>query len=335
MWATASFYLARLLDFLHSMTGSYGLAIILLTVLARLLIYPLSQKQLSSMAAMQRIQPQMKVLQEKYKNNKELLNAEVMRLYRENRVNPMAGCLPLLIQLPIMILLFQTLRNVEYVHSDPTFAGLTLNATFLQRMGQALSLVAEPGTELGLTDVMNGVMANPGGLANLGIYLPTLIFIIAVAFLTWLQQRLSGSANNPQMATMNIVMPIFMVFICLSMPGGVLLYWGTSTLIGIAQQWFIVRRTKAKMAEKPALYKSKPTAGKEAEEFVPAVPREQKPSTARSSDDEDDEYDDEYDDDEYEDDDEYYDDDEYEDEYEDEEDEADGKKDDKKKGSGR
>jgi YidC/Oxa1 family membrane protein insertase len=79
------------LEFFHTVTGSYGMAIILLTVVVRMLLYPLSQKQMTSMSRMQKLQPRMKALQEKYADNKEKLNEEMMRLYRENNVNPMAG----------------------------------------------------------------------------------------------------------------------------------------------------------------------------------------------------------------------------------------------------
>lgn len=293
------------LEFFQRVTGSYGIAIILLTVVVRVLLYPLSQKQMNSMASMQKIQPRLKVLQEKYANDKQKLNEEMMRLYKEHNVNPMAGCLPLLVQLPIMILLFRVLMNYEV--ADSVFFGINLEKSLLIGMGQAFSILPDETGRIGMFTILSAIMENPAGLANVQYYLPTLISIVFITFLTWFQQKISGSANNPQMATMNVIMPFMMAIICLSLPGGVLVYWGTSSLIGIAQQWLVIKRTKEKIAEKPVLYKNKPVPGQQAGRQLADVARD----------------DDEYEDDEYEDDDEYDDDDEY--EYYDDDDEDDGK----------
>lgn len=305
LWDGAKDLLIRLLEALHGFTGSYGIAIILLTILVRLLLYPLSQKQMTSMSAMQKIQPRIKVLNEKFGNDKKKLNEEMMRLYRENHVNPAAGCLPLLIQIPIMILLYRVLLDYNEVNAvSVPFLGIDLSSNLLTSLGTALDVLPPDGSPVGFTAVLSGIASNPGGLANVGLYLSSLLIIIAITFLTWFQQKLSGSGNNPQMATMNIVMPFFMAFICISLPGGILVYWFTSTLIGVLQQWIIMRKTKVEMAEKPVLYKNKPVQGQE-NERVTIAPRSDK--------DDDDEY--EYYD---EDDEEYEDDDEYEYVYEDE-----------------
>ncbi len=298
IWASAGDFLLSILELFQRVTGSYGVAIILLTILVRLLLYPLSHKQMTSMSAMQKIQPRLKVLQEKYANDKQKLNEEMMRLYKENNVNPMAGCLPLLVQLPIMILLFRVL--MDYDVADASFFGIHLENTLLYGMGQALSILPADGAPLGIFAVLSGIAANPAGLVNVQYYLPTLLFVLFIAFLTWFQQKMSGAGNNPQMATMNTIMPFFMVFICLSLPGGVLIYWGTSSLIGIAQQWVVMRRTKAEIAEKPVLYKNKPVSGQTPQQFAAKGQKEEE-----EDDDEWEYYDD---DDEYEDDDDYEDD---------------------------
>lgn len=307
IWDLGKVFLLNILEFFHGITGgSYGLAIIFLTIAVRMLLYPLSQKQMTSMAAMQKIQPKLKIIQEKYANDKPKLNEEMMRLYRENNVNPLAGCFPLLIQFPIMILLFQVL--MQYNVADATFLGIQLEKSVVYGIGQALSILPEdPSQQLGIMAALSGIAENPAGLANIQYYLPSAIFTIFICFLTWYQQKISGAANNPQMASMNIIMPFFMGFICLRLPGGVLLYWGTSSLIGIAQQFFVIRKTKKEIDAKPVLHRNKPVPGKEPTDIYAAksAPR----------DDDEDEYED-YDD-EYYDDDEY-DDDEY-DEYEEEE----------------
>lgn len=308
LWAAGGDLLLGILNFFQNITGSYGLAIILLTIVVRLLMYPLSHKQMVSMTQMQKIQPRLKVIQEKYANDKQLLQKKMMELYKEYKVNPLSGCLPLLVQLPIMILLFRVLMS--YNVGNNSFIGLPLEKSVLVSLAQAVSVPVVDG-KVGFFAVLNGIVSNPGGLAHVELYLVSLLFTIFICFLTWFQQKISGAGNNPQMATMNTVMPIMMGFICLSLPGGVLLYWGTSSLIGIAQQWIVMKRTKVEIAtNKPVLYKNKPIPGKPAPEVV-----------ADESDyDEDEEYDDE----EY--DDEEYDDDDYEDEEEDEKNKEDGKR---------
>ena len=105
--------------------------------------------------------------------------------------------------------------------------------------------------------VLSAVLTNPAGLSHVSFYLGNLILLIGISVLTWAQQKLSGG-NNPQMAMMNTIMPFFMAFICLSMPGGVMLYWGLSSLIGVGQQYFVMKKTSEQLAVKPTLHKNKP-----------------------------------------------------------------------------
>ena len=288
IWAAGKALMLSILVFFQNITGSYGLAIILLTITIRLLLYPLSKKQMVSMAQMQKIQPRLKVLQDKYANDKEKLNQEMMKLYKDNNVNPLAGCFPLIPQMFVMILLFQVLMANQVANS--TFLWVPLENNLLTGMAKALSVMPKDASPVGFFTILNGIAANPAGLANVQFYMATLILILTICFLTWFQQKMSGAANNPQMATMNTIMPFFMGFICLSLPGGVLLYWGVSTLIGIAQQWLVIGKAKEEAAIKPVLYKNKPVPG-------------QKNQPEEYDDDDDD------DDEEYDDDDDYYDDD--------------------------
>lgn len=263
MWAAATDYLARFLQLLHDyLGGSWGWAVIALTVIIRLILHPLNNKQLVSMQKMQKLQPRLKVLQEKYANDKETLSRETMNLYKENKVNPAAGCLPLLVQLPILILLFNVLTKNDYGTSS--FLGVTLNGSVESTLAAAVGSVLKPA-EIGFTSVAKAIFANPAGLVHVGVYLPNLILLLAIVFVTWYQQKMSGT-GNPQMATMNIFMPIFMGFICLGMPGGVMLYWGLSSFIGVAQQWWVIR--KIDKEEPPVLLKDKPRSDKPAEPLV-------------------------------------------------------------------
>lgn len=211
-----------------------------------------------SMQQMQKIQPRLKVIQEKYGNDKEKMNQETMRLYKENKVNPAAGCLPLLVQLPILILLFNVLRTYDF--ADTSFFGVLLGSSTTAGLAQAVGVPVDPTTgTYGIMAVLTGIMSNPGGLSNIGLYGGNLLLLIAISFLTWAQQKLSGN-SNPQLEMMNTIMPFFMGFICLSMPGGVMLYWGLSSLMGVVQQYFVMKKTKEELKIKPNLHKNKPVA---------------------------------------------------------------------------
>lgn len=257
IWSGASGLLLNILQFFYGLTNSFGLSIVLLTIAVRVVLYPLNQKQMTSMQQMQKIQPRLKVLQEKYANDKEKLNQETMRLYKENKVNPAAGCLPLVVQLPILILLFNVLRTFDF--SGTSFLGVLLGSSTTAGLAQAVGVAADPTGNYGVMSVITGILQNPSGLSNVGLYIGNLVLLIGISFLTWAQQKLS-SGSNPQMAMMNTVMPFFMAFICLSMPGGVMLYWGLSSLIGVVQQYFVMTKTKQELEVKPALHKNKPSS---------------------------------------------------------------------------
>ena len=133
--------------------------------------------------------------------------------------------------------------------------GVSLAGSVLSTMAAALGISAE---KVGITMVLSAIASNPVGLLNVSVYAGNLLLLIGITVLTWLQQKFSGSTGNPQMAFMSWFMPLFLAFICLSLPGGVLLYWGVSSLIGVAQQWWVQRTVKVQLQEKTVLYKNKP-----------------------------------------------------------------------------
>ena len=274
MWDTISNWVARLLEYLYFLTGSWGIAIILFTLLIRLVTHPLNKKQIDGMQKMQRLQPQVRLLQEKYKDDKEAMSKETMQLYRDNKVNPMSGCLPLLIQLPIFILLYRVLNNLVSTEDFyATFLGIDLGGSVYSTVIEACAATTKglteeviadliflkgmSSTKLGITNVGYAVLNNPAGLLNIGYYLANTLLLLMNGALMWLQQKFTSS-GNPQMNTMMILMPILITFICLGLPGGVLLYWGVSSLLAVAQQAYTSKRTKLEMKDKPALYKDKP-----------------------------------------------------------------------------
>ena len=267
MWQAASDYLYKFLQFLHGVIGNWGLTIIALTVIVRVVLHPLNAKQMRSMQQMQRLQPRLKVLQEKYGDDRDALSRETMALYKENHVNPASGCLPLLIQLPILILLFNVLRKTSF--GGASFLGIPLEGTVLSTIAEAVGHSSEAATPMGIgfMEAFRAAAANPSGLLSLA-YVPILVLLLIIVGLTFFQQKMT-SQGNPQMATMNIFMPIFMGFICLSMPGGLLIYWGMSSLFAVGQQVYSVKSVSKE--EKPVLYKEKPREGGEAKkaDFAP------------------------------------------------------------------
>jgi YidC/Oxa1 family membrane protein insertase len=237
----------QVLVFLYGFTHNYGLAIILLTIIIRVLMYPLMQKQMTSMMETQRIQPLMKEIQTKYKNDKEKMNQELMRLYKEHNVNPMGGCLPLLIQMPILILFFQVLREFKYL--DPLTEKVAGGFLWIQNevlyQGEMVAGLAAP-------DKLFGSISFSGTEYFIGI-LP-----ILVGASMYIQQKLTtpavpdssnnSSSSNPAASTqkmMTTIMPLMIGFISFTLPSGLSLYWVTSTVFGIGQQLLINKKKEA------------------------------------------------------------------------------------------
>jgi len=246
MWSSLSNLMAQVLTLLYGITHNYGTAIIVLTIIIRVVLYPLMQKQMVSMREMQKIQPLMKAIQDKYKNDKERLNKELMALYKVHKVNPMSGCLPLIIQMPILILLFQTLRKFEYkIPNTEIIAG-----GFLWIADKVEILVDN-------VPVIVAGLAAPEQLVHLpgnGIFgiqaLGVMPFLIAGSM--WYQQKMTtagsgatgGTAEQTQ-KMMGITMPLLIGFMSFSLPSGLTIYWFFSTLLGIGQQYLINKKIPA------------------------------------------------------------------------------------------
>lgn len=215
----------KLLGMIYAIVADYGVSIILFTIFVKLLLMPLSIAQIKSTKNMSKIQPEVKKLQEKYKNDKETLNIKTMELYKEYKINPLAGCLPLLIQLPIIFGLFAALRDpVKYVFAgDAVAASAALNKGFLWI------------TDLGAPDFLGPMLGiNEGIMAAL----PGILPIIAAAT-TYLQMHASGSGtqDNPTMKSMVYTMPLMILFMGRTLASGLMLYWIVGNIIQIGQQY--------------------------------------------------------------------------------------------------
>jgi len=220
MWRWLCYPLVWVLNFFNNLIPNYGIAIILLTILVRLLFWPLTHKSTVGMKKMQELQPKMKEIQAKFKDNPQRLQQETWALYREAKVNPMSSCLPMLIQIPVFIALFNVLRS-------------------------AVELRYAPFLWIGDLSEPEGLFASWFPFGGLNI-LP-----ILMAVSTGLQSAFTPSAGDKnQQKMMMIFMPLMMLFMFYSFPSALSLYWFLSNLFSIVQMWIIRRQTAAKAPAK-------------------------------------------------------------------------------------
>ena len=208
------------MEVVHRVIPNYGLIIIIFSVLTKLMFYPLTKTSTESMKKMQGLQPKLKALQEKYKGDKEKLNQATMQLYREEKVNPMSGCLPLLVQSPVFIALYQALNHTISLRGQPF--GLWI-------------------TDLSQPDAITQL---PFSLPVLGSDLNVLPILMSVAM--YFQTKLTPTSGaGGQMAAMNTMMPLIMIFIFYNMPSGLVLYWLVNTILQGYQTWQIHKTAPA------------------------------------------------------------------------------------------
>jgi len=237
--------LGQTLAFFYALIPNYGVAIILLTLVVSLLLFPLTLKQTRSMKAMQEIQPEVKRIQKEYKDNREEMQKQLMGLYQERGVNPAAGCLPLLLQMPIWFALFSVLRVGV---ADGKLTGEAIPA------GSALakSLIADRTGFLGMDLLISPSTAATDGIVGAIPYIILVLIVVAAGFYQQLQTT-RRNANSPQqseqpagMQTALKIMPIFFGFISWGFPTGLVVYFATSNLFRIAQQSVILGLDKDK-----------------------------------------------------------------------------------------
>lgn len=204
------------LDKLYSVIPNYGLAIIVLTILVRICTAPLMAKQMRSAERMRALQPRMKELQERYKDDRQKQSEETMKLYREEKVNPIAGCLPLLLQFPVLIGLFYALRSSIGLRHAPF-------ALWITDLSQPATLFVLPGLDF-----------------------PIRLLPLIMGGSMFVQQKMTPMTGmDPTQAKMMLIMmPVMMLFISYTFPSGLVLYWTVSNLLGIAQQYWIRSKTQ-------------------------------------------------------------------------------------------
>lgn len=262
--------------------SAYAIAIIITTIIFKLILLPLTLKQTRSMKEMQNIQPKIKEIQEKYKNDKQKLNQKTMELYKEHNVNPFGGCLPLLIQFPIIIAFFKLLRepykfmfggnpdNIEAIKEAATYYYQSVNKGFLwiKDLGygegfigkgeQVIEIMKDVSITVndGFAGLVNGIKLLGESAVNIPFFGPMLIAIPILALLagytTYLTTKMTSAGQNVSDAqaqatqnTMTKVMPIMIFFFALNFPAGLTLYWIIGNLFQLAQQYFINRSNDA------------------------------------------------------------------------------------------
>lgn len=199
-----------LLDLLHGFAGNWGVAIILLTVLVKAVLYPLSAASYRSMANMRRVGPQMKRLQERYADDRQKLSAEMMALYKKEKVNPLGGCLPMLLPMPIFIALYWVLFESVELRQAPFIFWIK---------------------DLSLMD-------------------PYFVLPLLMGASMYIQQQLSPAVGDPMQVKMMKLMPIMFTVLFLFFPAGLVLYWLVNNVLGVAQQWFVMKQVDDAQAAK-------------------------------------------------------------------------------------
>ena len=210
-----------LLNWLFHQIGNFGVAIICLTLIVRGLMFPIAQKQFQSMAAMRKLQPKMKAIQERYKDDKPKLQQEMMKLYQQEKINPAAGCLPILLQIPIFYALYKVLLvSVEMRHQPFALWIKDLSAP-------------DPLTPVNLFGLLDFV---PPSFLAIGV-LPILLGVTM-----WLQFKLNPAPMDPTQQQIFAIMPWIMMFVMAPFASGLQLYWVTSNVLTILQQWWLYKK---------------------------------------------------------------------------------------------
>jgi YidC/Oxa1 family membrane protein insertase len=202
--------LFHLLNWLHGFVGNWGGAIILLTVLVKAVLYPLSAASYRSMANMRRVGPQMKRLQERYADDRQKLSAEMMALYKKEKVNPLGGCLPMLLPMPIFIALYWVLFESVELRQAPFILWIH---------------------DLSLMD-------------------PYFVLPLLMGASMYVQQLLSPAVGDPMQMKVMKLMPIMFTVLFLFFPAGLVLYWLVNNVLGVAQQWYVMKQVENAQAAK-------------------------------------------------------------------------------------
>lgn len=230
MWNAFREGIFQILLWIQSYVGDWGLAIIVLTVLIRMLLWPLTAKQVKATYELQKVTPEIKKIQDKYADDKEKQQEELMKFYAEHKVNPFSSCLPMILQMPIFMALYQVLGPVT------AKAAKSMSEAALAKinLGAYLKLHGDTGSFFG---IIPDLTHSPATIFKTGNFVDLIPYVILVAIFglsIWLPQAMMPGEKSQKM--IGLYMAVFMLFIGWSAPAGVLLYWDVSSILGIGQQ---------------------------------------------------------------------------------------------------
>lgn len=209
------------LDAINHMVGNFGVAIIILTVIVKILFYPLANSSYVSMTKMKKVQPEMKELQERYKDDRAKQQQEIMALYRREKVNPLMGCLPLLLQIPIFFSLYKVLYVTIEMRQAPFFGWIEDLAA------------ADPTTIFNLFGLLP---------YSVPTWLHIGVWPLIMGLTMWFQMKMSPPSTDPTQRQMMVIMPPLFTYLMASFPAGLVIYWTLNNVLSIAQQYMIMRR---------------------------------------------------------------------------------------------
>lgn len=214
------------LEYFYGILGNFGLAILLLTVLIKLAFFPLANKSYRAMSRLKLLQPKMVAMRERYADDKAKMNEAMMRLYKEEKVNPAAGCLPMIVQIPVFFALYKVLFVSIEMRQAPFY-------------GWIKDLSAPDPTSL--FNLFGLIPWSPPEIMLIGVW-PLLMGLTM-----WLQQKLNPAPADPMQAKIFMFLPIVFTFMLARFPAGLVIYWAWNNILSIAQQWVIMRRMGVKI----------------------------------------------------------------------------------------
>ena len=220
------------MDFFFRLLGNFGLAILMVTVLVKVIFFPLANKAYASMAKMKAVQPQMMALRERYANDKAKQQQELMELYKREKINPLGGCLPIVIQIPVFFALYKVLFVTIEMRHAPFF-------------GWIHDLSAQDPTNL--FNLFGLIPVDPTILPLLGPFLHLGIWPIIMGITMWVQMKLNPAPPDPTQAMIFNWMPLLFTFMLASFPAGLVIYWAWNNLLSVVQQSVIMRKHGAKI----------------------------------------------------------------------------------------
>ena len=232
------FFLTRpiflITEFFYGLVGNFGVAILLLTATIKLIMFPLANKSYESLSKMRLLQPKMEEIKTKFKGDPQAQQKETMALYQREKINPLAGCLPILVQIPVFYALYKVLFVTIEMRHAPFFGWLRdLSAQDPSTIWNLYGLIPwDPA----MVPVLGSFLAGTFSLSILAIF---------YGLTMWLQTAMNPPATDPMQRRIFQLMPILFTFIMATFPAGLLVYWAWNNILGILQQWFIMNRFKA------------------------------------------------------------------------------------------